>query len=69
MQCERPGDTRYHVDRIKGMLSEAMDHARHDVECVDDPEAKAMFETTAEVLGGLRQAYERFERGSTPARR
>jgi len=31
------------------MLSEVIHHARDDVDAVDDPKARALFETTAEV--------------------
>ena len=34
-----------------------MDHLRQDVEKVDEPQLKAMFETSAEVLGGLIKAF------------
>jgi hypothetical protein len=34
---------------------------------VDDPKAQALFETTAEVLGGLVVAFEHFERRSEAA--
>ena len=35
------------------MLSGVRDHLRQDVSKVEDPRAEALFETTAEVLGGL----------------
>jgi hypothetical protein len=55
-------DPRYHTANIKRMLDDTAQHAREDVEKVQDPKAKALFETTAEVLGGLRKAYDDFER-------
>jgi hypothetical protein len=60
-------DPRHHTIKLKGMLRDVVQHAREDVEKVDDPRAKALFETTAEVLTGLVNAYEHFERGSEPA--
>ena len=39
------------------MISEAMRHARENVAKVSDPNAQALFETSAEVLGGLTKAY------------
>jgi hypothetical protein len=54
-------DPRHHTSHIKRMLDDTAQHAREDVEKVEDPRAKALFETTAEVLGGLRKAYEDFE--------
>jgi hypothetical protein len=55
-------DPRHHAANIKRMLDDTAQHAREDVEKVQDPKAKALFETTAEVLGGLRKAYDDFER-------
>ena len=54
-------DPRHHTAKLKQMLTEVMEHARKDVAKVDDPKAQALFETTAEVLGGLKKAYEHFE--------
>jgi hypothetical protein len=54
-------DPRHHTAIIKRMLTETMEHARKDVAKVSDPKAQALFETTAEVLTGLKKAYEHFE--------
>lgn len=53
------GDPRHHPIKIRGMLADVRDHLREDVSKVEDPRAEALFETTAEVLGGLITAYER----------
>jgi hypothetical protein len=60
-------DPRHHTANIKGMLDQIINHAREDVGKVTDPQARAIFETTAEVLGGLKKAYEHFEEGSERA--
>jgi hypothetical protein len=61
-QMEFPeGDPRHHTAKLKQMLTEVIEHARKDVAKVNDPKAQALFETTAEVLGGLKKAYEHFE--------
>jgi hypothetical protein len=60
-------DPRYHSANIKRMLGQVERHARADVGVVTDLQAKALFETTAEVLKGLRAAYDHFERNSEPA--
>jgi hypothetical protein len=52
---------------IREMLSNVIEHAREDINKVDDPSARALFETTAEVLIGLRTAYEHFEQKSEAA--
>jgi hypothetical protein len=49
------------------MLTNLIDHVREDVRKVADPQAKALFETTAEVLIGLRTAHEHFEKRSEEA--
>jgi hypothetical protein len=56
-----------HTSKIKRMLEDLIYHARENVAKVDDPRAQALFETTAEVLIGLKTAYEHFESGKEPA--
>lgn len=60
-------DPRHHTLKLKTMLRDAAEHAREDVGKVDDPKARALFETTAEVLNGLAAAYDHFEQKSEPA--
>jgi hypothetical protein len=60
-------DPKQHTAKIRDMLTGVVDHVRGDVEKVGDPRAQALFETTAEVLLGLRKAYEDFEEGSETA--
>jgi len=38
-------------------LQDPMHHLRQDIGKVDEPRLKAMFETAAEVLGGLKKAF------------
>lgn len=54
-------DPRHYTPRIKQMLTETLELARKNVGKVSDPKAQALFETTAEVLAGLKKAYEHFE--------
>lgn len=60
-------DPRHHTIKIRGMLSDAMHHVREDVGKIEDPRGQALFETTAEVLGGLIKAYEDYESRSEEA--
>lgn len=60
-------DPRQHTAKLKGMLNEVIEHARQDVSKINDPKAQALFETTAEVLLGLRKACEDFEQRNEPA--
>jgi hypothetical protein len=55
-------DLRQPTTHIKGMLDEMIDRIRQDAPQVDDPNGKALFETTAEVLLGLKIAYDFYER-------
>jgi hypothetical protein len=54
-------DPRHHTQRMRKRLQEIKDHLREDVEKVDEPQLKAMFETSAEVLGGLIKAFHDYE--------
>lgn len=42
-------------------LNALIGHLREDVKKVDDPQFKARFETSAEVLGGLVKAFSDYE--------
>lgn len=48
-------------------LTETIDHLRSDIEKVDELQRKAMFETTAEVLIGLKKAFSDYERKNESA--
>ena len=52
---------------LKDLLTQAINRAREDVGKVEDPKAQALLETTAEVLTGLRKAYEDFQQRTETA--
>ena len=54
-------DPRHQTVKLKQMLNDTATHAREDVSKVSDPKARALFETTAEVLNGLVKAFDDFE--------
>ena len=60
-------DPRRHTIKCRARLDDLANHLREDVEKVDDPRAKARFETAAEVLLGLAKAFSDFEAGDEPA--
>jgi hypothetical protein len=60
-------DPRHHTQNMQRRLREAMDHMREDIKVVDEPQLKAMFETSAEVLGGLIKAFQDYEKKNEPA--
>ena len=60
-------DPIHHTQKMKYRLEETIEHLRADIEKVDEPQLKAMFETSAEVLGGLAKAFSDYERKNEPA--
>jgi len=60
-------DPRHHTRKMKVRLQETVEHLREDIEKVDDPQLKAMFETSAEVLIGLATAFDHYERKNESA--
>jgi len=60
-------DPRHHTQNMQKALQEIRDHLRADIEKVDEPQLKAMFETAAEVLGGLIKAFHDYEQKNEAA--
>jgi hypothetical protein len=60
-------DPRHHTQKMQHWLQETIDHLREDVGKVDEPQLKAMFETSAEVLTGLRKAFSDYEQKNEAA--
>ena len=56
-----------HVQHITQMLQHAQQECRADIGRIDDPKAQALFETAADVAGGLLKALEHYQMGSEPA--
>lgn len=61
------GDPLFHTKRLKDQMQDLIEHLREDVGHVDDPQAQALFETSAEVLGGLKKAFEHYEQKNEEA--
>ncbi len=59
-ESEGEKDPRYHVGRIRAEFTNLIEHLRDDNLKVDDPQAKALFETSAEVILGLRNAFDHY---------
>jgi hypothetical protein len=64
---EATSDPAVHSRNIQKQLTELIDHAKQDIDRVTEPRFQALLETTAEVLGGLRTAFEHYERGAEKA--
>jgi hypothetical protein len=57
----------HHVQNVRQRLGDLANHLREDVSKVDEPQLKAVFETSAEVLLGLDKALEDYQRKNEPA--
>ena len=62
MPVKAESDPRHHTQEMKACLREIVDHLPRDIDKVDEPQLKAMFETSAEVLGGLTKTFSDYER-------
>ncbi|WP_229199714.1 hypothetical protein [Bradyrhizobium acaciae] len=60
-------DPRHHTQKMQKALHDIRDHLRQDIQKVDEPQLKAMFETSAEVLGGLEKAFKDYEQKNEKA--
>ena len=60
-------DPRLHTQKMKARLEETIAHLREDISKVDEPKFQAMFETAAEVLGGLKKAFDDYEQKTEKA--
>jgi len=69
MRASDKSDPRYHTANIERMLEELVTHLRSDVKQVAEPKAQALFETAAEVLQGLKTAFNHYDKASEPGMR
>ena len=60
-------DQRHHVRKMQKALREIKDRLREDIVKIDEPELKAMFERTAEVIGHLEKAFRDYEQKNEAA--
>jgi hypothetical protein len=69
MQMISPADNdpKHHTQKMRQRLDETIAHLREDISKVDEPQFKAMFETAAEVLGGLVKAFHDYEQKNEKA--
>ena len=57
----------WQLQKIKAQVRQLIDHLRDDVGKVTEPKARALFETSAEVLTGLVKAFDDYEKKSDAA--
>lgn len=67
MNQHTDGDPRNRTEEISRRLDDLVKELREGVKAVTEPRAQALFETSAEVLLGLRTAYEHYEKGEEEA--
>jgi len=67
MGSDIDSDPKFHTRKMRQRLEDTLQHMRADIDKVDDPRFKAMFETSAEVLGGLMKAFADYEQKNEPA--
>ncbi len=60
-------DPRHHTQKMRKKLEEVKQHLREDIEKVDEPQLRAMFETSAEVIAGLEKAFSDYEKKNESA--
>ena len=60
-------ESHHHVEKMQTRLKETIDHLRSDIDKVSEPQLRAMFETAAEVLTGLKKAFSDYEKKNEKA--
>ena len=62
-----PSDARHLTEKMRHAFAGLQHQLREDVYRVDEPQLKALFEESAEVMGALAQTFEDYQRRSEPA--
>jgi hypothetical protein len=57
-----PTDPREHTRVMEKRFNETVSALRDDIKVINDPRAKALFETAAEVIGGLEKAFHDYDK-------
>ncbi len=56
-------NAKHHSSTVQHSLTDLVHQVRKEIDQVEDPRFKAILETTAEVLIGLRKTYEDYSEG------
>lgn len=67
MKTETSSDPSVHSQNVQRQLDELIHHTREDVDRVQEPRFQALLETTAEVLTGLKKAYQDYDKKNEKA--
>jgi hypothetical protein len=57
-----PSDPRAHTALMEKRFKETINELRSEIKTLQDPRAKALFETAAEVIGGLEKAFHGYDK-------
>ena len=57
-----PTDPREHTRVMEKRFKETVSALRDDIKVLNDPRAKALFETAAEVIGGLERPFHDYDK-------
>ena len=60
-------DAKVHTAKLRSEMQDLIEHLRRDIGLVEEPRAKAMFETSAEILQGLVKTYQDYDQGQEAA--
>lgn len=61
-----PSDAHHITEKMRHAFAGLQRQLRVDVERVEEPQLKALFEESADVMGALAQTFEDYQRGSEP---
>lgn len=67
MEEKNTSDPMEHTSNVKKEFRALIDHLRRDIEKIDDPSGKALFEVSAEVITGLEKAFSDYEKKNEAA--
>jgi hypothetical protein len=67
MEDKNTSNPMEHTANVKKEFKALIDHLRKDVERLEDPKAKALFEVSAEVIAGLEKAFTDYEQKNEAA--
>jgi hypothetical protein len=66
-QSAANGNPIHYTQKMQDRLREIVDRLREDIEKVDEPQCRAMFETSAEVLEALIKTFQHYEQKTEKA--
>ena len=62
-----PNDAQHITEKMRHAFAGLQHQLHEDIDKVDEPHLKALFEESADVMGALAQTFEDYQRKSEPA--